>query len=233
MRTKLKQVLAANAFPCDDLSLDKLCHYYALLSEWNQHTNLTALTGPSDFIYKHVCDSLFPAKFFDFSAGTSLVDVGTGAGFPGLPLKIIYPRIQLTLVEAAAKKAAFLRHCCSELAVEAAILCQRAETLGQDKERGSYALAITRAVAPLAVVCEYCLPLLSMGGSCLAMKGPAGPAEAAAAANACKKMGGRVRQIQLYRLPRGDERSLIVIDKIGATPAAYPRRPGIPAKKPL
>ena len=233
MRTELKQVLTDNAFPWDDLRLDKLCHYYELLSEWNQHTNLTALTGPSDFIYKHVCDSLFPAKFFDFSAGLSLVDVGTGAGFPGFPLKIIYPGIKLTLVEASAKKAAFLRHCCSELAVDAMILCQRAETIGRDKERESFSLAITRAVAPLAVVCEYCLPLLSPGGSCLAMKGPAGPAEASAAANACKKLGGRVRPIHLYRLPGGDERSLIVIDKIGATPAAYPRRPGIPAKKPL
>lgn len=233
MRTELNKVLADQAFPSDDLSLAKLCRYYELLSEWNQHTNLTALTQPSDFIYKHVCDSLYPAKFYDFAAGLSLVDVGTGAGFPGLPLKIIYPSINLTLVEAAAKKAAFLRHCCNELAVEATITCQRAETLGQDKGRGSYSLAITRAVAPLAVVCEYCLPLLSLGGSCLAMKGPAGPAEAAAAAQACNKLGGRVRQIHLYRLPSGDERSLIVVDKIGATPAAYPRRPGIPAKKPL
>lgn len=232
MRTELEQILADNGFSCSGLSLDKLCQYYQLLAEWNQKMNLTALIEPRDFIYKHICDSLFPAKLFSLSA-SSLLDIGTGAGFPGLPLKIVFPDIKLTLLEASAKKVAFLRHCCQELAVEADVLWERAENLGQGHKRQSFPLAVTRAVASLSVVCEYCLPLLALGGCCLAMKGPGGAEEAEAARNALRLLGGRVRQVHFYRLPPGDQRSLIVIEKIAATPPAYPRRPGIPAKKPL
>lgn len=189
MRTEFEQVLAENGFTCSSLCLDKLCRYYQLLVEWNQKINLTALIEPRDFIYKHICDSLFPAKFFSLSAA-SLLDIGTGAGFPGLPLKIVFPEIKLSLLEASAKKAAFLRHCCQELAVEADILWERAENLGQGRKRETFALTITRAVASLSVVCEYCLPLLAVGGFCLAMKGPGGAEEAEAAENALRLLGG-------------------------------------------
>lgn len=232
MRTELEQVLAENGFSCSSLSLDKLCQYYQLLAAWNKKVNLTALIEPRDFIYKHICDSLFPAQFFPLSA-SALLDIGSGAGFPGLPLKICFPEIKLVLVEAAAKKAAFLRHCCQELALEADVIWERAENLGQGRMRETCDLTITRAVASLAVVCEYCLPLLALGGCCLAMKGPGGAEEAAAAENALRLLGGRLRQVYFYRLPPGDQRSLIVIEKIASTPPVYPRRPGIPAKKPL
>ncbi|MDD2282538.1 MAG: 16S rRNA (guanine(527)-N(7))-methyltransferase RsmG [Eubacteriales bacterium] len=232
MRTELEQVLAENGFPHSSRCLDQLCQYYQILVEWNKKINLTALIEPRDFIYKHICDSLFPGKFIALAA-SSLVDIGTGAGFPGLPLKIVYPEIKLTLVEAAAKKAAFLRHCCQELAVEADILWERAENLGQGRKRETFSLTVTRAVAGLSVICEYCLPLLALGGCCLAMKGPGGAEEAAAAENALRLLGGQVRQVHFYSLPPGDQRSLVVIDKIRPTPSVYPRRPGMPAKKPL
>lgn len=233
MRTELEAALAANGFSCSQRCLDQLCQYYQILICWNEKINLTALTAPRDFIYKHVCDSLFPDKFFPISSAPSLLDIGTGAGFPGLPLKILYPQIQLTLVEAAAKKAAFLRHCCQELAVEADILWERAETLGQGSRRESFPLVATRAVASLPVVCEYCLPLLEVGGFFLALKGPGGPQEAQDAQGALARLGGKLTQVCFYSLPTGEQRSLVVIEKVLPTPPQYPRRPGVPAKKPL
>jgi 16S rRNA (guanine527-N7)-methyltransferase len=232
MRTELAAVLADN-FPCTHSCLDKLCQYYDILLEWNAKINLTALTEPKDFIYKHVCDSLLPGKFFPISSAQSLLDLGTGAGFPGLPLKLLYPQIQLTLMEAAAKKAAFLRHCCQELAVEANILWDRAESLGQGSRRESFPLITTRAVASLAVVCEYCLPLLEIGGFFLALKGPGGSHEAEDSQRALELLGGKLNQVYFYSLPTGEQRSLVVVEKILPTPAQYPRRPGVPTKKPL
>lgn len=233
MRAELAAVLADNGFPCTYSCLDKLCQYYNILLEWNAKMNLTALTEPKDFIYKHVCDSILPAKLFPVSASHSLLDLGTGAGFPGLPLKILYPQIQLTLMEAAAKKAAFLRHCCQELAVEADILWDRAESLGQGNMRESFPLITTRAVASLAVVCEYCLPLLEIGGFFLALKGPGGSQEAEESQRALELLGGKLTQVYFYSLPTGEQRSLVVVEKILPTPVQYPRRPGAPAKKPL
>lgn len=233
MRAELEAVLAANGFPCSHRCLDKLCQYYNILLQWNAKVNLTALTAPRDFIYKHVCDSLFPAKFYPISSAHSLLDIGTGAGFPGLPLKILYPQIQLTLVEAAAKKAAFLRHCCQELELEAEVLWERAETLGQGNRRETFPLIATRAVASLPVVCEYCLPLLEIGGFLLALKGPRGGREATDAQRALELLGGKLTQVYFYSLPTGEERSLVVIEKVCPSPPQYPRRPGVPAKKPL
>ncbi|HPZ22375.1 MAG TPA: 16S rRNA (guanine(527)-N(7))-methyltransferase RsmG [Bacillota bacterium] len=233
MRAELEAVLAANGFPCSHRCLDKLCQYYNILLQWNAKINLTALTAPTDFIYKHVCDSLFPAKFFPISSALSLLDIGTGAGFPGLPVKILYPQVQLTLVEAAAKKAAFLRRCCQELGVEAEVLWERAETLGQGNRRETFPLVATRAVAGLPVVCEYCLPLLEVGGFLLALKGPRGSQEAMDAQRALGLLGGKLTQVYFYSLPTGEERSLVVIEKVRPTPPQYPRRPGVPAKKPL
>lgn len=230
MRTELETALHQADFACPPSTIEKMAKFYELLIQWNRRTNLTALTEPDDFINKHILDSLYPARFL--GKGT-LVDVGTGAGFPGLPLKLFLPQLQLTLVEASAKKVAFLEHCASALAVEAEIVHSRAEELGRTSARESYNYAITRAVANLAVVCEYCLPLLAVGGRLLALKGPGGEEEVKSAAAALELLGGKLEEIVHYNLPSGDQRSLILIGKVRPTSEKYPRRPGVPAKKPL
>lgn len=230
MRIELEKALldAGLIYPSD--YPDKILEYYQLLIRWNQKTNLTTLTEPQDFIYKHILDSLYPAKFL---APGTLVDVGSGAGFPGLPLKMLQPMLMLTMLEASAKKVAFLEHCSRELAVEAEIIHGRAEEFGRTSARESFDFATVRAVGPLAIICEYCLPLLKKGGVLIAFKGPGGEAELGTAKVAIDSLGGSIQEILNYKLPMGDQRSLIMIEKVRATPNRFPRRPGIPAKKPL
>lgn len=230
MRNELERALHKAGFACSSQSLEKMVHYYELLVAWNNKFNLTTLTEPEEFIYKHILDSLHPAHHL--KTGT-LVDVGTGAGFPGLPLKLLLPQLQLTLVEASAKKVAFLEHCLATLAIEAEIYRGRAEELGKSSRRERFNFATTRAVATLPVICEYCLPLLTLGGTLLALKGPGGDAEVKAASGALNLLGGTVGDIFRYQLPNGDKRSLILIKKIESTPTKYPRRSGMPAKRPL
>lgn len=231
MRTELERALFEVGISCSPPSLDQLTEYYSLLIEWNKRTNLTALTDPGDYVYKHVLDSLYPYRFIN--GQSNLVDIGTGAGFPGLPLKIVWPDLSLTLVEASAKKVAFLEHCCAALKVDAEVIQTRAEELGQGPKRETFSLATTRAVAVMAVISEYCLPLLAQGGLLLALKGPSGEEETINAREAIAELGGCILDIHHYRLPKGDQRTLIVLEKIRPTPAKYPRRPGVPAKKPL
>lgn len=229
MREILKTAL--DGFSINDQALDRLCLYYDLVIDWNKHTNLTAVTEPGEFVNKHIIDSLYPTKFLEFNG--SLADIGTGAGFPGLPLKILNLDIDLCLADASAKRVDFLRHCCTELGLEAQILHARAEDMGRGIYREGFAAVTTRAVASLSVISEYCLPLLSLGGVFAALKGPSGNQEALEAGNSIKLLGGEIQQIHNYSLPTGDERSLIVIAKINPTPEKYPRRAGVPAKKPL
>lgn len=232
MGPNLEKILEEAGFYLSAAIIKKFCRYYELLREWNQKFNLTSLIEPEDYIYKHVLDSLFPIKYLSFADG-ALVDVGAGAGFPGLPLKLAEPTLNLTLVEATAKKAAFLKHCCQELGVEAKVLAQRSEVLGRGPLRNAFTLATTRGVGALPVINEYCLPLLASGGRHLALRGPAGKEEAMAAAPALATLGGRLEAVYSYQLPTGAERTLVVVEKVKATPARFLRRPGIPRKRPL
>ena len=168
--------------------------------------------------------------------GMRVVDIGTGAGFPGIPLKIAAPDIRLTLVESIRKKADFCRYLAGELQLrEVTILNARAEDIGQDPaHREQYHWAVARAVADLCVLAEYLLPLVKIGGYALAQKGENGPAEAHAAADALRLLGGEVEKIVPIELPGiAEARYLIVMRKIAATPPQYPRRAGMPSKKPL
>jgi len=210
--------------------------YAQELKEWNTIHNLTAIRETREVRVKHFLDSLSACLAMRGSMVGRVIDVGTGAGFPGLPLKILYPQMQLTLVESVGKKTAFCEHLISRLCLSGVEVIQmRAEELGQHPtHREKYDWALARAVAIMPVLLEYLLPLVKVGGSVLAMKGESGPAEAHAADKAIQLLGGHLRQLVPLTLPGVvEERYLVVVDKVATTPEKYPRRVGIPAKRPL
>jgi 16S rRNA (guanine527-N7)-methyltransferase len=211
--------------------------YEQQLLEWNSRFNLTAIRDVEGIRAKHFLDSLScTLAWKDQHPPRRLVDVGTGAGFPGLALKILYPGMKLTLVESVGKKANFCRHMVEMLGLEGVeVLTSRAEDIGRlSGHREKYDWAVARAVASLPVLSEYLLPLVQVGGVMLAQKGESGPAEAHTAERSLKILGGNLRQLFHVTLPGVvEERYLVIVDKIAATPPAYPRKAGIPAKNPL
>ncbi|GAP21730.1 16S rRNA (guanine(527)-N(7))-methyltransferase RsmG [Leptolinea tardivitalis] len=210
--------------------------YEKELLEWNEKFNLTAIRKPEEIRSKHFLDSLTCMQGFKEPRPVKVIDIGTGAGFPGIPLKIIFPQLRLTLVESVGKKADFCRHMIEVLHLDKVeVLQARAEDLGQlNAHRESYDLAVARAVAALPVLAEYLLPLVKVGGRMIAQKGESAPAEVHAAEHAVQILGGRVQQITPVVLPGvADERFLVIIDKVAATPKPYPRRAGLPSKRPL
>jgi 16S rRNA (guanine527-N7)-methyltransferase len=216
--------------------LSALSLYERELVDWNTRFNLTAIRDPQEIYIKHFLDSLTSLQALRETSVGRLIDIGTGAGFPGLPIKIVYPKMSLTLVESVGKKAEFCRHVVKILDLQGVeVVQERAETLGQDPSyREQYDWAVARAVAILPVLAEYLLPLVRVGGSMLAMKGESGPAEAHSAEHAMRVLGGHLRQLLPVTLPGvAEERYLVVIDKVAATPSGYPRKVGIPAKRPL
>ena len=218
------------------LQLSTLSLYERELVDWNTHFNLTAIRDPQEIHIKHFLDSLTCLLALRDTPVARLIDVGTGAGFPGIPLKIIYPKMQLTLVESVGKKAEFCRHVVKMLDLPGVeVVQERAEVLGQiPAHREQYDWAVARAVAILPVLAEYLLPLVHVGGSMLAMKGESGPVEAHTAEHAIRVLGGHLRQLLPVTLPGVvEERYLVVIDKVAATPIGYPRKVGMPAKRPL
>lgn len=213
------------------------CH--EALVTWNQRFNLTAITDWEAVLIRHFLDSLSCLRAIhqqELTAGARVVDVGTGAGYPGIPLKIVCPGMRLTLVEATRKKVTFLEHLVGELGLkDVRAIHARAEQLGQDPaHRERYDWAVARAVAKMPTLVEYLLPLVAVGGSTLSQKGQDAPAEVHEAAYAISTLGGDVRQLVPVEL-RGlaETRYLVVVNKVASTPAKYPRRPGMPDKHPL
>jgi len=213
-----------------------LIAYEKELLEWNQKFNLTAIRDSESIRTKHFLDSFSCVLAWKALPPTRLIDVGTGAGFPGIPLKILYPNLKLTLVESVGKKAMFCQHIVRVLGLEQVDVIQaRAEDLGQDtRHREKYDWAIARAVANLNVLGEYLIPLVKVGGTILAQKGESGPAEAQSAEKAMRLLGGKLKQLIPVNLPGvADDRYLVLVEKVAATPPKYPRKPGVAAKQPL
>ncbi len=216
--------------------LNTLLQFEKELLDWNSRFNLTAIQEPEKIRIKHFLDSFTCLMVMREKPVERLIDIGTGAGFPGIPLKIACPQLRVTLVESVGKKADFCRHVVKSLGLDGVeVIQERAETLGQTPQyREQFDWVVARAVAALPTLVEYMLPLARIGGSAIAMKGESAPAEAHAADRAMHLLGGRLRRLAPITLPGVvDERYLVVIDKVAATPSQYPRRVGLPAKKPI
>lgn len=211
--------------------------YQKELAAWNTRFNLTAIIDSEGVQIRHFLDSLSCLLAIgEASRGSSLVDIGSGAGFPGLPLKIVYPALRLTLVEATGKKADFLRHMVETLELrDVTMIRARAEQVGQDPlHREAYDWVTARAVAAMPTLVEYLLPLCRLGGHCVAQKGEDAAAEVSSAESAITFLGGRLSHLIPVELPGlAETRHLVIIDKVTRTPDKYPRPPGRPAKRPL
>lgn len=215
----------------------KLIKFMDLLLEANQKFNLTSITDPEAAVRKHLVDSLAPLKFVSPEIlGGFGADLGSGGGLPGIPLSLCLPLGGMILVESTLKKARFLREAVEALGLKDKVKVEpeRAERLGQSKIRETLDLVFARALGPLPVVLELGLPMLKLGGSLVAYKGPQPGPEVDKSARALKVLGGRISNVVEFQLPfSGEGRSLITVEKVGKTQKAHPRLPGIPAKEPL
>lgn len=218
--------------------LNQFYLYYELLIKWNEVMNLTAITEMNQVVTKHFIDSLSLIKIVDnlASTGFSIIDIGTGAGFPGIPLKIAFPNIKITLLDSLNKRVRFLDEVIGKLNLEdIETVHGRAEDLGRDKKyRESFDLCVSRAVANLSTLIEYCLPFVKKDGLFISYKSGKIEEELSQAKTALKILGGEIMNTITFQLPRADgERCLIKIKKVRNTPNKYPRKSGLPGKEPL
>lgn len=213
--------------------LEQFLDYYKLLIEKNKVMNLTAITEFEDVLKKHFIDSLSLVKAFDLSGGLSVIDVGTGAGFPGIPLKIAFPNLRITLLDSLRKRVGFLQEVIEALSLkETEAFHGRAEDFAKGSLRESFDLCVSRAVANLSTLSEYCLPYVKVGGCFVSYK--ADDDEVKQAEHAIELLGGKLRERKAFLLPDSDiGRTLIVTEKCHPTPHQYPRKAGTAGKKPL
>lgn len=213
---------------------EKLDQYAQLLVEWNEKMNLTAITEPREIVFKHFVDSLLLLKAVEMPKGASLIDVGTGAGFPSMPVKIARPDVKVTMLDSLQKRLTFLQEVNDQLGLDCTFIHSRAEDGGKKKElREKYDFATARAVANLRDLAEYCLPYVKVGGYFVSLKGPDIEEEIRESKNAIATMGGKVEKVLQFTLPEDSGRSIVVIKKISQTPPQFPRTAAKMAKKPI
>lgn len=233
---QFQAALADQGINLTDHQMAQFARYYDLLLEWNEKINLTAITEREDVYLKHFYDSLTLAFYEDFTNDKKLVDVGAGAGFPSIPLKIAFPDLEVTIVDSLNKRVNFLNTVISDLDLSGvSAYHDRAETFGQNSDfRGQFDVATARAVARLNLLAEFCIPLLKKGGQFLAMKAAQTHDEREEAKQAIATLGGKFIEDIAFDLPNeAGERHIVRIEKRKETPNKYPRRPGKPAKNPL
>jgi 16S rRNA (guanine527-N7)-methyltransferase len=235
-KSLLSSGLDSMGIKCSSEIENRFERYMELLLDWNGKMNLTAITDEKEIVIKHFLDSATCLKIEGVSGAKRMIDVGTGAGFPGLPLRILSSNGEWFLADSLGKRVNFLREVIDKLDLsEISAIHSRAEDLGRDSVlRESFDLVVSRAVANLAVLSEYCLPLISVGGLFLSMKGPKADKEIEDAEYAIKLLGGRVKDRIAIKNPYIEsQHEIIVIEKVSKTPEKYPRKPGTPSKKPI
>lgn len=209
---------------------DKLLKLYEFLVEYNQNVNLTAITDFEEVVVKHFIDSVLPFSMIEFKENSSFIDVGTGAGFPSIPLMIVRPDLKGTLLEALNKRCVFLEKACELTGVDPKVIHGRAEDYAKEK-REAFDFATARAVAAMPVLCEYCIPYIKTGGRFIALKSV--NEDETQCEKAVNVLGGKIAEIKDYTITNGDNRRLFIIDKVSQTPTKYPRNPSMIKKKPL
>lgn len=216
-------------------SLNKLYGYMEYLLEENKKINLTAIKDKKDFILKHIIDSIIMLDKSVFDNGNNMIDIGTGGGFPGIPLKIVYPELRITLVDSVEKKIKFVERACNNFDIDVKLIHERIENLGRNIEhREKYDIVVSKALASLQILSELSLPLLKVGKVMITSKGPKLNEEVKKSNNALKVLGGKITSIKEMIIPSTDiKRSIVTITKVTGTPMKYPRKAGIPNKKPL
>lgn len=231
-KNRLCSLAKENGIILDDTALDRFDTYAELLVEWNGKMNLTAITEPEEIEVKHFLDCLMLPKYFNLDYIQTVIDVGAGAGFPSVPLLIYNPNLCLTMMDAINKRLTFLDTAVHALGLEAQLIHERAEAAGQDENyREKFDLATARAVAPMNVLAEYCLPFVKVGGYFVALKGSNDDTEEAK--NAIATLGGEIVDNISYKLNGTEPRSIVVIKKISQTPTQFPRKSKKISTKPL
>ncbi|WP_096438022.1 16S rRNA (guanine(527)-N(7))-methyltransferase RsmG [Alteribacter populi] len=233
---QFQQELVKRGLLLEDKQLAQFERYFEVLVDWNERMNLTAITDKEEVYLKHFFDSVSAAFHFNFQDVHTIVDIGAGAGFPSLPLKICFPHLDVTIVDSLNKRITFLHALAEELDLAGvSFYHDRAETFGKKKEhRESYDVAMARAVARLPVLSELCLPLVKKNGTFIAMKGAGAKDELDEARKAFRVLGGELAEANEFQLPKEQsERSIITVKKVQPTPKKYPRKPGTPNKQPI
>ena len=226
----IKSEFSLSGITLSNEQADKFLKLYDFMISYNKNVNLTAITGFEDVVVKHFIDSVLPFHSLCIKDGTSFTDVGTGAGFPSLPLLIYNNSLKCTMLEALQKRCVYLDQACRLVEVKADIVHGRAEDYAKEA-RESFDIATARAVAAMPVLCEYCLPYVKVGGCFVALKSI--NEDVKSAEKAISMLGGEIEKIEDYNISNGDSRRLVVVRKISHTPTKYPRNPSMIKKKPL